>query len=209
MSAALITYFTMVVFLPKPLPLAPVNPSASSRGVTPAPMEFHLPSKSSIPEPVNPPTPSQQITPAPISREAIQEIQDETNRKGQKPPTPSEKKITVESKPTATTVDEKKVKPNMMREEAEVTPPSVKKSPEQTTPGIPANPPPLKLSAIVWFEDPSMRFAMVNGVKAIEGTIVEGVKVVEIHPTRVRFLHNDLSFEIPLGVTYPYKTGEK
>jgi hypothetical protein len=38
-----------------------------------------------------------------------------------------------------------------------------------------------------------------------EGSIIEGIKVVEILPTRVRFFQNNQSFEIPLGVTYPYK----
>jgi hypothetical protein len=38
-----------------------------------------------------------------------------------------------------------------------------------------------------------------------EGSIIEGAKVVEILPTRVRFLQNNQPFEIPLGVTFPYK----
>ena len=86
----------------------------------------------------------------------------------------------------------------MIREEAEGTPSSVKKSPLQSTAGSPTNPPPLKLSAIVWYEDPSMRFAMVNGIKANEGSFIEGVKVVEINPTSVRFFHNGRYFEVSM-----------
>ena len=204
MAAAVITYFIMVDFLPKSLPPPPVKSSAPSQGVIPAPMEFHLPSKSSVPGPVNPPASSQQVTPAPVSREAVQEVQDEINRKSSKPPTPAEGKIPVESIPSAesipaaTSVDEKKEKPSMIREKAEVPSSSIKKSPEQANTGSPTNPPSLKLSAIVWYEDPSMRFIMVNGIKASEGSFVEGVKVVEIHPTRVRFLYNDRYFEISM-----------
>ena len=198
MAAAVITYFTMVDFLPKSSPPSPLNPPAPSQGIVPAPMEFHLPSKSSVPGPVNPPAPSQQVTPAPVSREPVQEGRDEINRKSPKPPTPAENKITVESKPAAISIDEKKAKPNIIREGTEVAPSSAKKIPEQATTGSPTNPPSLKLSAIVWYEDPSMRFAMVNGIKASEGTIVEGVKVVEINPTSVRFLYNDRYFEISM-----------
>jgi hypothetical protein len=38
-----------------------------------------------------------------------------------------------------------------------------------------------------------------------EGSMIEGAKVVEILPTRVRFFQNNQSFEIPLGITYPHK----
>jgi len=198
MAAAVITYLTMVDFRSKSLPPAPVNPSAPSQGVNPAPMEFHLPLKSSVPGPVNPPASSQQVTPVPLSHGAVQEVRDEINRESPKPPTPAEGKITVESKPASTSVDEKKAKPNMIREETEVPPSSIKKIPEQSTTGSPTNPPSLKLSAIVWYEDPSMRFIMVNGIKASEGSFVEGVKVVEIKPTSVRFLYNGRYFEISM-----------
>ena len=59
-----------------------------------------------------------------------------------------------------------------------------------------ANPPPLKISGIVWNEEPSMRRAVINGHLASEGFTVEGVKVVEIFPTKVRFLHQGRYFEI-------------
>jgi hypothetical protein len=41
-----------------------------------------------------------------------------------------------------------------------------------------------------------MRRAVINGNFATEGSTVEGVKVLEILPTRVRFSHNDQAFEI-------------
>lgn len=197
-AAAVITYFTMAGFAPKTLPPEPMNPSTTNQGVTPAPMEHHLPPKSSAPAPLSPSASSQQVKPAIIPREVAQEAQDEIKRKSLPPPTSTEGKITLESKPAATSVEEKKSKPNMIQEEAVVTPSSTKKSHAPTASGFSANPPSLKLSAIVWYEDPSMRFAMVNGIKATEGTIVEGVKVVEINPTSVRFLYNDRYFEISM-----------
>ncbi len=198
MVGAVITYFIMVDFPPKSLPPPPVKSSAPSQGVIPAPMEFHLPSKSSVPGTVNPPASSRQVTPAPVSREPVQKVQDEIKPKSAKPLTPAEGKIPVESNPAAPPTDEKTEKPNWIREETEIPSSNIKKIPEQSTTGSSTNPPPLKVSAIVWYEDPSLRFIMVNGIKASEGSFVEGVKVVEINPTRVRFLYNDRYFEISM-----------
>ncbi|MGA2959668.1 MAG: general secretion pathway protein GspB [Thermodesulfobacteriota bacterium] len=54
----------------------------------------------------------------------------------------------------------------------------------------------LKISGIVWHEEPSERRAVINGSFTKEGSVIEGVKVVEIFPTRVRFSHNGRTFEI-------------
>lgn len=198
MIAASITYFMTADFLSKPLTPPPMNRTATSQGMTPLPMEFQPPSASLVPRPVNPPFPSQKAPTAPVSRETVQEVKKEIDRKSSRPPVPAEGKITIEPKPAATPMDEKKEKTSMRREEPVVAPSSVKTTPELEASGSSANLPVLKLSAIVWYEDPSMRFAMVNGIKANEGSIVEGVKVVEIHPTSVRFLYNDRYFEISM-----------
>ena len=63
---------------------------------------------------------------------------------------------------------------------------------------LPASPPSLKLSAIVWHEEPSKRIAMINGALSTEGSLVEGVKVEEILPNGVRLFYNGRYFEIPL-----------
>lgn len=204
MAVAVITYFIMSHFLPKSLPPPPMESSAPRQRVIPPPTEFHLPSKSSVSGTVNPPVSIQQVTPAPVLREDHQVVQDEIKRRSAKPPTPAKEKIPIESKPIAenipadTSVDEKKEKPNMIREEAEVPFSNIKKIPEQSAAVSTTNPPSLKLTTIVWYEEPSMRFIMVNGIKASEGSIVEGVKVVEIKPTCVRFLFNDQYFEISM-----------
>ena len=97
-----------------------------------------------------------------------------------------------------TSLDEKKADQNVIPGKTVVTPEMTKKSDEPISNETSATPPPIKISAIVWYQDPTMRFAMINGVKATEGSVVEGVKIVEINPTSVRFFHNDQYFEISL-----------
>lgn len=45
---------------------------------------------------------------------------------------------------------------------------------------------------------PSKSVPMINGLKVVEGSVIEGVKVVEIHPTSVRLLHNNRYLEISM-----------
>jgi hypothetical protein len=40
---------------------------------------------------------------------------------------------------------------------------------------------------------------MINGTISTEGSLVDGVKVAEIRPTGVLFLHNGQYFEIPIS----------
>jgi hypothetical protein len=56
--------------------------------------------------------------------------------------------------------------------------------------------PRLKISGIVWHEQPAMRRAVINGSFATEGSHIEGVKVMEILPTRVRFSYRNQVFEL-------------
>ena len=56
----------------------------------------------------------------------------------------------------------------------------------------------LRLTGIVWSEDPSGRCAVINGAILTEGTEIQGIKVVEILPNRVRFMDHGRPFEIQL-----------
>jgi hypothetical protein len=56
--------------------------------------------------------------------------------------------------------------------------------------------PQLKISGIIWNEEPAMRRAVINGSFIPEGSQIEGVKVVEILPTSVRFSYKNRGFEI-------------
>jgi general secretion pathway protein B len=150
-------------------------------------------SKSSPSVPVSLSPSSQQATPAPLSREPVSDAHDEVSRVPLKIETPAGRK------PTETSSSEKKTTRNVISEEANIAPENTKKSVEHTPTGSTTAPPSFRISAIVWYEDPSKRFAMINGTIATEGSLIEGVKVVEINPTAVRFLHNGQHFEIPIS----------
>jgi hypothetical protein len=206
-ATAVITFGLMKEFglLSKSSPSAPMNPPVSSRQTRPAPMEMDLQTKSSPPVSVSPPAPSQPVGPTSLSRESVPETKEDINKvfpKMEAPPAtkaPAETKVLIESKPLIAPPDEKKPIQNVIPEKKEVVPGTTsKKGPEPSVSESPASPPSLKLSVIVWYEEPSMRFAMINGLKAVEGAVIEGVKVVEIKPTSVRLLHNNRYFEISM-----------
>jgi hypothetical protein len=111
------------------------------------------------------------------------------------PKSPAESKAPAETKAPVVSMEEKKP---VVPEKVEPVPGSARKTSEATPKVSTATPPSLKLSAIVWYEDPSMRFAMINGVKATEGSDIDGVKVVEIKATSVRFLHDGRYFDISM-----------
>jgi hypothetical protein len=104
-----------------------------------------------------------------------------------------------ETKTSGTFLDEEKRNQNVIPGKVEAAPQPIKEPIEPNQTGSSATPPSLKVSAIVWYEDPSSRFAVINGTIVTEGAVIEGVKVVEIYPTRVRLLHNDQPFEISMS----------
>jgi hypothetical protein len=153
---------------------------------------FGILSKSSLPAAVNQ-QPAQQSAPAASPRAPVSNFTDEMSR------TPAKIEGNTESKESTVPPSGKKAGRNIITKEPDIAPEMIKKSIE-STPRVSAAPlPSLKLSGIVWQEEPGERRAMINGRIATEGSIIEGVKVVEIHPTLVRFSHNGRSFEIPLG----------
>ena len=101
-----------------------------------------------------------------------------------------------EVKSAAVTPAEKRPPQRTVAEAPPVALPAPAKPADPAQAGLPGDPPSLKLSGIVWHEDPSARRAVVNGTFATEGSVIEGVKVVEIHPNRVTFSHNGRPFEI-------------
>ncbi len=209
-----VTYAVMVEFgfLPRSSSSVPVNPLSLNQQTAPDSTESKSQTESS-PAPVSPPAKNQQLVPAVVSPEPVRDVREKENQAHPKieatveSKTPAEAKTPVEIKPPAdlkpppeiktpvTSLDEKKT---VMPEKVEAVPGSTRKTVEATPNISPTTPPSLKLSAIVWYEDPSMRFAMINGIKATEGSEIEGVKVVEINPTSIRFLHNGRYFEISM-----------
>jgi general secretion pathway protein B len=65
----------------------------------------------------------------------------------------------------------------------------------------PSDFPPLKVAGIAWQKGNAERMAIVNGKPVTEGEVVEGAKVEEIFPDRVRFSYDEKIFDIPLGKT--------
>ena len=209
-AAAAITYGVMSEFgfLPKSSPPTSKAVPAPSQQVapdSPVSKESAAPSKLSIPTSANPPGATQQIPRASVPTVPVRDEQDEISRVPPKVQSSAEKKdradikIPVESKSPATPIVDKKQSQDIIPKEVNTAPISTKKTPEPT-PNISAtNPASLKLSAIVWYEEPSRRFAMINGIMATEGSSVEGAKVVEINPTSVRLLHDGQYFEISMS----------
>jgi hypothetical protein len=70
---------------------------------------------------------------------------------------------------------------------------------EPSPSGAAITPSSFKITVIVWDEDPSNRWAMINGMKAGQGSFIEGVKVEEISISGVRFFHNGRYFEVPMN----------
>ena len=71
-------------------------------------------------------------------------------------------------------------------------------TPEDSSPGSVPN---LRVSGIVWQEERSARRAFVNGTIAAEGSVINGARVVEIYPARIRFSQGGKTFDIPLEKT--------
>jgi general secretion pathway protein B len=155
------------------------------------------PSKPSPPLAMNPPVPHPEAAPVTLLSEPIRNGRDEaippppetqTPVKGKKPAAPS-----VESKG-----DETKIKQNVTVKGADHAPEKAKIAPEPPPREPTATFPSLNISAIVWYEERSKRFAMINGLIVTEGSDIEGMKVEEIYPDRVRFLHRNQRLEIPI-----------
>ncbi len=59
--------------------------------------------------------------------------------------------------------------------------------------------PSLKVSGIAWQDDRPDRRAVVNGVLAAEGAVIEGARIVAIHQDKVRFSCNGRTFEVAVA----------
>lgn len=68
------------------------------------------------------------------------------------------------------------------------------------SPPSPAKPPrpSLTVGGIAWQQSNSLRLAVVNGMSVTEGSTVEGARVEQIYPDRIRFSFRNEHFELPL-----------
>jgi general secretion pathway protein B len=199
LAAAAITYALMGSgFLSKSPSPKPVNPPTTSQEIATTPRDPVSLPKSSLPPAKSPPAPSQRVAPDPPPLESGRDAREGISRVPPEVRTPAENKIPAISpvdKETSKSVilEKANVAPKINSEElTESTP-----TPPQKAPGTSVvTPPSLKISAIIWYEDPSKRFAMINDTMTHEGSVIEEVMVEEIYPNRVRFSHNGRHFEI-------------
>ena len=215
-------------FLPKSPPHARVNPPAPALQVAPPSMEPVAPSKSTPPLNVSPSAPTQQVAP-PLRGSEVSPKSSSPVRVPPLPPTqqvaPPSIEPAVPSKSTPPAPVDPLAAPlprdapgGISQVPAKIQSPVEKETSGNTIPvepgvasenataiagqsprGSATTPPSLKITVLVWDEDPSKRWAMINGVKTPEGSVIEGVKVVEINPTGVRFFHNGRHFEISMN----------
>jgi len=186
--------------------------------VATAAITYAVISKTPPPVAIKPAASSLQVTPAPLSHEPVRDARDviirdpgkvqariETKRPAEtkkpaeiKKPTES-KKEPVEVKIPPPSPSEEKISSEVISKEAPVAPGDMRKPPEQTPRGSAVTAASLRLSGIVWSEEPSKRLAVINGMVTTEGYVFEGVKVMEIHPDHVLLLLNDQPFELSLN----------
>lgn len=103
-----------------------------------------------------------------------------------------------ESKRASVPPEEKKVSRIISRDRRPVTGNESRMAEKVLPRPAAVEPPSLKLSGILWQEDPSERQAVINGNFVREGGMVEGVKVLKIHPTHVSLSYNGRPFEISI-----------
>lgn len=82
----------------------------------------------------------------------------------------------------------KSVEHGVVAEQAVPAPPQVKPPP-----------PALRVNGIAFEDGNTESVAMVNGTPVTKGSLIEGVKVEDIHKNRVKFSYNGEKFEITLG----------
>jgi general secretion pathway protein B len=152
-------------------------------------------SKSSPPPAMSSPAGKQEGAPMTLPSEPVRSVRDEIS------PVPPEIQPSVKSKKAAAPSvenkgDETKIKQKVIVKETDIGPEKANIPAEHPPHGTATTSPSLNVSAIVWYEEPSKRFAMINGLIVTEGSVVEGMKVEEIYPDRVRFLHHNQHLEV-------------
>jgi general secretion pathway protein B len=154
-----------------------------------------FPAKSSPPLAMNSPVPHPPAEAVFPSGEPVREHRGELSPVAQKILAPPNSKNPPASLPE-NKGDQKETDQNVILKEADIAPEKARVPAEHPPHGSATVSPSLNISAIVWYEEPSKRFAMINGLIVTEGALVEGMKVEEIFPDRVRFLHNSQHLEI-------------
>jgi len=176
----------------KPSPPATGGSPAAPKQAKAGPPKAVAEEKSSFPSPLSapPPAPRQQVAPLPPPGEPARDARSEPIQ------TPAKVSDLAGGRTPAASQEERKPSPNSVPKEAEVSRGDARKPGVPAVDESPSTPPPLKITGIVWNEEPSKRRAIINGAFLKEGSMIEGVKVEEILPTQVRFLYKGQAFQI-------------
>jgi general secretion pathway protein B len=167
--------------VPKQQP-APREPESFPESLSPAPVSSPPPVQQVAPAPIEPALPAKPMSPA-VTAPPV------AHPEPIAPPAKVQKPVEKETSPTAIPAS------------PGVAPGTGKTVPEQAPSqvGSAVTPSSFKITVIVWDEDPSKRWAMINGMKTAQGSVIEGAKVEEINLTGVRFFHNNRYFEVPMN----------
>jgi len=191
--AVAVTYGVIGRPVPPPQSPSPASPATVSAPFPPAassvqPAESVM--KSTAPPPVSPSAPDPQAAATPPQRVQGRDVRDET---GGAPPQPTKQAA---SSKTPSPVEKGTARPESSKE-AKAYQKAADKTAEPARRETAAAPP-LKLSGILWYDNPLQRRAVINGMALPEGSVIEGVRVLEIHPARVRLSHNGRSYDIAM-----------
>jgi hypothetical protein len=135
---------------------------------------------------------TQRAEAAPVTAEAQR-----GTREGAGRPTPKTPAYAETQRPLSS-ADDKKTERNIAPEKAKVPVDPGKTIPSSTESRAGSAAQSLRLTGIVWSEAPSDRCAVINGAIVSEGALIQGIKVEEILPNRVRLSEQGRIFEIRL-----------
>jgi hypothetical protein len=139
----------------------------------------------------NPPT--QKAEPAPKPQESDHVDRGEINQPSRSIPEQRE------SNRNQTALEEKKAAQPIIPREAAGAPRSTGEPTKAAQSSLDPTAQSLKLSAILWSDNPSERRAAINGMVLAEGATIEGVKVIAINPSSVRLMSNKGVFELSIN----------
>jgi hypothetical protein len=132
----------------------------------------------------------------PKSREELQRLRLERLEAYRREREAQQRSPAAESRPPVPPATEVVPSPRFIPRTSEVPPAPSPQAAAQSSKTSAGGQPRLKISGIVWHEQPAQRRAVINGTFAAEGSQIEGVKIVEILPTRVRFSYKNQVFEL-------------
>lgn len=188
---------------PAPVALGRPTPAAEKISEIPVPTEPTPGAKTVVPDPVPSPIQTKSVTKPPVQPSAISTAPHNAIKPKVPSPTPAQPPVKLAKPATQPAHAPQSISTNRPAVTApRLTPQQGKTAPSSGSAAslmAPAQAPPVAVSGIAYNTSPAERLAMINGSPVAEGKSVNGVKVEEILPDRVRFSYGAKSFEVPVG----------